>query len=66
MKFTNKLLMKTTFPITLFVVLFSISFFQNALAQTEKKEKQHGEKTFDLNEITIEERKNVIRTERLA
>jgi Fe(3+) dicitrate transport protein len=65
MKSTIKLIMKAIFPFALLVILFSITFLPKALAQTEKKEKQPDEKTFDLNEITIEERKNVIRTEPL-
>jgi Fe(3+) dicitrate transport protein len=38
---------------------------ENVFAQEEQTRKQNSEKVLDLNEVTIEERKNVIHTERL-
>ena len=56
--------MKVKFTlISLFVVC--ISLLPDAFAQADQSKKQDPEKVLDLNEVTIEERKNVIHTERL-
>ncbi|GGM84382.1 TonB-dependent receptor [Dyadobacter beijingensis] len=55
--------MKLLYLLTLLTILSTGA--RHAVAQNGKPEKEKVEKVFDLNEVTVGERKNVIHTERL-